>query len=74
MEPPRILCKRLIYQSPDAQRPTVLLGLLVSDIDGILTFQTARRTYQISRKLLIELSDTSEPFMKAAQQAQGVTV
>jgi len=56
-------CKRLVYQNyPQANSPSVLLGVIVEEDKEYLKFRTAKRELLISRSLVIALEDTNIDF------------
>lgn len=59
-----ILCKKLSYRnSHEADiKPTIILGIVVSEDEHFLDFRTAKRMYRINKQLVISLEDTDVVF------------
>lgn len=53
-------CKKITYGN--RERPSILLGLIINDIDGFIEFKTARNKIMISKNAIISLEDTTQIF------------
>lgn len=61
-----IYCKKLVYKTPfpngNSFKSTIILGVIVSEDSDFISFRTARRTYRISKKCVLSIEDTDQPF------------
>lgn len=57
-----IFCKKLSYRIGNSDTPSILLGIVVRDQDGFVTFKTAKREYEISKRCVLKIEETQEVF------------
>ena len=63
MENQNQMCKRLKYKNLNLpESPTTIRGIIVSEDNHFVVFRTARRTYRISKLVILSIEDTDEPF------------
>ena len=55
-----IFCKKVRFGS--VQSPSILLGIIINDIDGFIEFKTANNKIMISKNSIISIEDTKEIF------------
>ena len=61
----RKFCKKLVYKNTDPKielKPTVLLGIIKSEDNNFIVFQTGNKEYTISKQCIISIEDTDEVF------------
>ena len=58
-------CKRLVYKNTSREydpSPCILMGVILSEDDGFIKFQTGRKQYTISKSVIISIEDTDIDF------------
>ena len=63
----KLFCKKLVYKntSPELKlKPTILLGIIKSEDDTFITFQTGKKEYVIAKICVISIEQTDILFKK----------
>ena len=56
------LCKKICFGKQES--PNILLGIIISQDEVFIVFQTARKQHFIAKGAIISISDTSIPFRR----------
>ena len=63
------LCKKIRFGLHE--RPTILLGILLSEDSDFIIFRTANKKYHIARKEILSIEDTSVVFRENGGNSDG---
>ena len=55
-----IFCKKIRYGNEES--PTVILGIILNDVDGFIEIQTAKHKLTIAKNTILSISDTQQVF------------
>ena len=62
MEQEKPRCKLVKYKTESQSKPTILLGIILSEDNRFINFKTARNEYQINKSCILLIQDTQQIF------------
>ena len=60
-------CQKIIFQEDNEGTPKILYGIIISEDEVFLTFQTARRIWRISKTSIKNIQSTNLDFVGGEQ-------